>query len=244
MSGWEPDLGLLLEERRQRLDEGCVIGPDLAARLDALDREADRWNTERIEPLYAELLSLPVDPELAAREPNELAEIRRLRRSDHVDELPWTLSEPELLDRLHGAWTGRCCGCASGKPVEGMGMRIQDETLVGRKAIKAYLQGANAWPLETYIPETSLGERVPCPASTREQIAYMEPDDDIHYSYRSSGSRLIPYQVFPFKELNRQPILEVVLGPKHETPIDVVVRFLRDSGYGSVTVRRSDASYR
>jgi hypothetical protein len=182
MSGWAADLELLLEERKQRIDEGCVVSAELSARIDALDRHDDRWNQDRIDPLYAELLSLPADPELAAREPNDLAEIRKLRPTDHVDVLPWTLTEPELLDRLHGAWTGRCCGCASGKPVEFMGMRIDNGVLTGRKAIKAYLQKANAWPLENFIPERAGDEQVPCPASTRENIAYMEPDDDIHYS--------------------------------------------------------------
>jgi len=181
VAGWATDLDLLLEERRQRIDEGCVVPADLSGRIDALDRHGDRWNTEQIDVLYDELLALPVDPELAAREPNHLDGIRALR-PDPIDELPWTLSEAELLDRLHGAWTGRCCGCASGKPVEIMGMRVEDGVLAGRKAIKAYLQGADAWPLESYIPERSGDEQVPCRASTRENIAYMEPDDDIHYS--------------------------------------------------------------
>ncbi|MBW2241606.1 MAG: ADP-ribosylglycohydrolase family protein [Deltaproteobacteria bacterium] len=182
MAGWATDLDLLLEERRQRIDEGCVVPADLSARIDALDRHGDRWNSEQIDVLYDELLALPVDPELAAREPNDLDAIRALRPGDPIDELPWALSEAELLDSLHGAWTGRCCGCAAGKPVEFMGMRIEDGVLAGRKAIKAYLQGADAWPLEGYIPERSGDEQVPCRASTRENIAYMEPDDDIHYS--------------------------------------------------------------
>ena len=39
---------------------------------------------------------------LEAREPNDLDQIRALRR-DPVDALPFSLSEAELLDRLHGA---------------------------------------------------------------------------------------------------------------------------------------------
>jgi ADP-ribosylglycohydrolase len=182
MAGWATDLDLLLEERKQRIDEGCVIPADLSARIDALDRQADRWNTDAVDGLYAELLALPADAELEAREPNDLASIRALRPTDPLDALPFSLSEAELLDRLHGAWTGRCCGCASGKPVEIMGMRTEAGALAGRKAIKAYLKGAEAWPLETYIPERSGDEQAPFPASTRERIAFMEPDDDIHYS--------------------------------------------------------------
>jgi hypothetical protein len=52
----------------------------------------------------------------------------------------------------------------------------------GRKAIKSYLQGADAWPLQDYIPERSGDVQALCKLSTRENIAFMEPDDDIHYS--------------------------------------------------------------
>jgi ADP-ribosylglycohydrolase len=176
MAGWAADLGLLQEEWKQRTDEGCVIGDDLAARIGALDPIADAWNSEVIDPLYEELLALPVDADLEAREPNGLDAIRKLRPSDPIDVLPWKLCDTEFRDRLHGAWTGRCCGCASGKPVEMMGM------VGGRKAIKAYLQRADAWPLQDFIPERSGEEQVICKPSTRENIAYMEPDDDIHYS--------------------------------------------------------------
>jgi len=176
MAGWATDHGLLSAERTQRIDEGCVVGDDLSARIDALDDRDDAWNSVTIDPIYDELMTLPPDPALAAREPNELDRIRALRPTDRTDDLEYSPSDVELLDRLHGAWTGRCCGCASGKPVELMGMTG------GRSAIRAYLEGADAWPLENFIPERSGNQEVICKPSTREHIAYMEPDDDIHYS--------------------------------------------------------------
>jgi ADP-ribosylglycohydrolase len=93
------------------------------------------------------------------------------------------LTRDELLDRLHGAWTGRASGCALGKPVEILGMRGHGG-LNGRQAIKAYLQKRGQWPLDDYFSGRPAedGITLPFKNSWRENIAYMEPDDDIHYS--------------------------------------------------------------
>lgn len=63
-------------------------------------------------------------------------------------------------------------------------------------------------------------------------------------SYRALQDRLIPYRSFQLKQSEQQPIVEVVLGPKHLTPIRLVEDFLRQNGYDTVTVKRSEASYR
>jgi len=63
-------------------------------------------------------------------------------------------------------------------------------------------------------------------------------------SYRTLGDRLIPYRSYQLLHLERQPVVEVVLGPKHLTPVRVIEDFLKQSGFGTVQVRRSEASYR
>jgi hypothetical protein len=62
--------------------------------------------------------------------------------------------------------------------------------------------------------------------------------------HRSLRDQIIPYRSFQLKEPERQPIVDVVLGPKHLTPTRIVEDFLRQNNYGSVTVRRSEVSYR
>jgi hypothetical protein len=62
--------------------------------------------------------------------------------------------------------------------------------------------------------------------------------------YRAPQDRIIPYRKFELIELERNPITEVVLGPKHGTPPKVVEDFLSQNGYGAVQVRRSEGSYR
>lgn len=189
MSGWTTPYHLLAEEFVQRTDEGCAIPVQLRQAFAAIHPEFAAWNLAEIDPIYDALMALPEDAELAAREPNDLAAIRALRPAGPRD-LAWKPGEAELVDRLHGAWLGRASGCALGKPVEGMGMRrnLAGE-LDGRKQIKAYLEKRGHWPLTDYFSGSDAGDgvKIGSPLSQREQIAFMEADDDIHYSLVGLG---------------------------------------------------------
>ena len=189
MAGASSPYQLLREEFIQRADEGCRIPDALRARFDALDPGRDNWNIEVIDPIYDQLMALPEDAALAAAEPNDLDAIRALRPAG-PRELTWQPSDAELLDKLHGAWTGRCVGCSLGKPVEGRGMqRDAEEHLTGRKSIKAYLQKRGDWPLTDYFSSRDAGDgdttgRGHC---DRETVDCMLPDDDIHYTLVGLG---------------------------------------------------------
>lgn len=189
MAGWTNPYQILAEEFVQRADEGCVIPAQLRQAFAELHSVHDGWNYQAIDPIYDALMALPEDAALAAREPNDLAAIRALRPAGRRD-LAWTPSESELLDRLHGAWLGRATGCALGKPVEGIGMsRTPAGVLNGRQRIRSYLEKRGHWPLTDYFSraEAGDGEKLPCPLSLRENIAFMEADDDIHYSLVGLG---------------------------------------------------------
>lgn len=62
--------------------------------------------------------------------------------------------------------------------------------------------------------------------------------------HRAVENRIVPYREFGLVELERSPIAEVILGPKHGTPTKTVEDFLQLNHYGAVKVRRSEASYR
>ncbi|MES2202262.1 MAG: ADP-ribosylglycohydrolase family protein [candidate division FCPU426 bacterium] len=192
MSLWDSPLNLLREEMVQMTDEGALLPAGLWAEVDALATAKRPWDEDKIWPLYEEVARLPVDLRLLAAEPSELGEIRALR-PEGPRRLKMDLSEAELLDRFHGAWTGRSAGCALGKPVEGMGMRSKNGAMVGRADIKAYLQLRQDWPLKNYFSNRDAGDHElqgdweRCMHSYREIIAYMEPDDDIHYSLVGLG---------------------------------------------------------
>jgi ADP-ribosylglycohydrolase len=189
MAGASSPYILLKEEFIQRADEGCEIPETLRKRFSSLDPIKDGWNPEAIDPLYDELMDLPSDPSLAKKEPNDLPAIRALR-PDGPRDLSWHPAKDELSDRLHGAWTGRCVGCALGKPVEGLGMsRDENGKTIGRRKIREYLEKRGDWPLRDYFSSRDIGDGYTIPKfhSYRENIAYMEPDDDIHYTLVGLG---------------------------------------------------------
>lgn len=62
--------------------------------------------------------------------------------------------------------------------------------------------------------------------------------------YHPLPDRLVPHRTVTLSELDRRPIVEVVLAPKHLTPVKVVEDCLNQLGFGNVSVRRSAASYR
>ena len=183
MTMWTTPYSLLREELLQRRDEGVDIPASLRSSIDALDPVADAWNENVVWGLYDELAALPVDVALADREPDDLASIRRLRPTGPRD-FSWLPTEAELVDRLHGAITGRATGCALGKPVEFLGFGVDDGRLTGRRDIKRHLVARGEWPLTDYFSSVDIGDgtQLRCPQSMREEVAFMEADDDIHYT--------------------------------------------------------------
>jgi hypothetical protein len=75
-------------------------------------------------------------------------------------------------------------------------------------------------------------------------LSYLVKGGEDFCSYRAVHDRLIPYRQVALVGLERTPIREVILGPKHNTPPKVVEDFLKQNQYGVVQVRRSEASYR
>ena len=67
--------------------------------------------------------------------------------------------------------------------------------------------------------------------------------DDLCF-YRVVTENIVPYREYELLEGEEEPILEIVLGPKHITPNDLVERFMKQSGFKNVRVRRSDVTYR
>jgi hypothetical protein len=65
-----------------------------------------------------------------------------------------------------------------------------------------------------------------------------------HCQFRYGHDRIVPYLEFPASGLTRSAITEVVLGPKHQTPPEIVESFLRSEGFDRAKVRRSTGTYR
>jgi hypothetical protein len=75
-------------------------------------------------------------------------------------------------------------------------------------------------------------------------LSFLVKDGGDECSHRTAGSRIVPYREIELVELERGPIAEIILGPKHDTPPRIVKSFLKMNGYGLVKVTRSEASYR
>jgi len=179
--GWDTALSSLREECAQKQFEGCEVSEDLLKTLRDLDD--DEPDPQVLATVQEHLTQLRPSPDFKYQQPNDLGAIRELRPQG-PRKLDLNLSEQTLLDKFHGAWTGRAAGCALGKPVEIMGIQGQRGG-VGRSQIKSYLQARDQWPLQNYFSgevSASCKLSIGCPDSWRENITYMEPDDDIHYS--------------------------------------------------------------
>ena len=108
MAGWTTQKELLRMEIKQREEEGCdVRGFADESRLGA--------DPAAVESLYDELMALPIAPDFPYEEPQTLEGIRAARPAHAVFPKP---ASPIAQDRFLGAWLGRACGCALGKPVE------------------------------------------------------------------------------------------------------------------------------
>jgi hypothetical protein len=62
--------------------------------------------------------------------------------------------------------------------------------------------------------------------------------------YRSSGKQIVPYRSVKLEPLALDPIVEVILGPKHPTPWATISNMLSTYGFSGVKVRKSKATYR
>ncbi len=135
--------------------------------------EAARSNPEELMRLHEYLGSLPMQAEWPYQEPSDLEGIRAAR--EPTPQPSMYLSEEEIEDRIYGGWLGRVVGCILGKPLEvGYG---QDE-------IRDYLEGADAYPLDDYVPSTSRTGRIlrrDCVPSMRGFVRYAQEDDDLNY---------------------------------------------------------------
>jgi ADP-ribosylglycohydrolase len=165
---------LVADEVAQRRESGFDVSSveadaERAIALPAVDAELARL-LQRIEsmPRRTDWTFVEVDDPASL-----IAAIRR-------DELPTKteLERDTIADRIHGAWLGRCAGCALGKPVEGWSVTH----------VRRYLANAGAWPLEDYIPvlgrwPNGIPPMKPSwPESTRGRIHGAPRDDDLDYT--------------------------------------------------------------
>jgi ADP-ribosylglycohydrolase len=161
---------MLADEIVQRRESGHVVAePD--PHIVAAASEAE---------LRAAIMAVeasPRSPDWPYQEPEGLAAIAAAQPTA-PDRAALGLDDDALSDRLHGAWLGRCAGCALGKPVENW----------PRVELRRYLERFDAYPLTDYVPTDGPAPRTfpplnpSWPVSVRGAIRGMPRDDDIDYT--------------------------------------------------------------
>lgn len=109
-------------------------------------------------------------------EPSQLSSIRALRPERKFKKNE-KIADKELQNKVYGAWLARCVGCTLGKPIEGW----------SRNKIRDYLQTADAYPLDFYVPAVTpeppgIEPWKDYARTTRGNITKMVRDDDTDYT--------------------------------------------------------------
>jgi ADP-ribosylglycohydrolase len=168
------DHAALRDEHTQCRDEGRDLASveDEFAALAELDLDKPA-NQARAAALLDRTIELPIRVDYPHNEPSDLAGIVTARPPGH-DRRADRPGRDALLDRLHGAWLGRCAGCLLGKPVEGR----------HREVIWSYLRDSGQWPLTGYMrrDEAAAAKHDIKTAAFIDDVACMPEDDDTNYT--------------------------------------------------------------
>ena len=186
MPGYANYKTLYKEEFACLKDEGYDVDKYTQPSVDSLQflpfpDQIDSYN-ENDDPLlwknaYENLIKVrntPLRNDYPYIEPNDFYSI--MKEASQAPELI-PLDNEEYKERLSGAFFGRCAAVILGKPLE-MGMN--------RKEIKEYLVSVDEYPLNDFVSEYSpkLDKRLrgDCIYSTKGNVKFAQPDDDINYT--------------------------------------------------------------
>lgn len=189
MPGYADWKQLYREEYYQMMEEGYLVKDqkedaqdteELLPFPDEKENSQDTGSQRYWEEAYQRLMEAAqkgLRKDYPYTEPEKLQEILQLAES--MPELE-PLERKVYASRIAGAVTGRFAGVVLGKPLE-MGF--------DRRQVKEYLESTGQYPLqdfvEAYSSKLDIRLREDCIPSTRGNVQYVQPDDDIHYTILS-----------------------------------------------------------
>ena len=109
---------IIRQELTQRREEGCDIR-SIEGRIRAALEDPDGTKDSEYEALYDGLDSLEPVSSFPYEEPSTLSAIRPLR-PEGPRQMGVEHSDDDLLDRIHGAWLGRCGRLRAGQACGGL----------------------------------------------------------------------------------------------------------------------------
>jgi ADP-ribosylglycohydrolase len=183
--------GIFWDEVAQRRETGYDVDTVVAeaSAVDLTDRDTARALTDSLQDTTR-------SPGWGYEEPNELEDILATFPGSAPAQRP---ADEVVEDRIHAGWLGRIAGCNLGKPVE-LGTHWTSEH------IKSYLELADAYPLDDYIP---LLEPMPAGYELREEWRDTTTRGNVHGSARDDD---IDYPILGLHLLEQHG---VALTPAH-----------------------------
>jgi ADP-ribosylglycohydrolase len=169
------------DELVQASEEGKEVGL-FQQELNRIKMLPEEQCTVELQNVYHEMTNAKIRTDYPYSEPTELMKIRSERNRLVVPEKNGTnLSRQELLDRIFGAWLGRCAGCLLGKPVEGMMSEQIAALLTWKKAVPLnfYIAQKGGLPPDFLMDEEQVKRYQ---TGTFENVNQMLRDDDIDYT--------------------------------------------------------------
>ena len=186
MPGYANYKTLYKEEYACLKDEGYDVDKFAQARVDnseflpfpdQIDSYAENDDPLIWKTAYENLIKVrntPIKDNYPYVEPNDFEAI--MKEATPMPELT-PLDGEEYKERLSGAFFGRCAAVILGKPLE-MGMN--------RLQIKEYLESVGEYPLNDFVsaysPKLDKRLRGDCVYSTKGNVNFAQPDDDINYT--------------------------------------------------------------
>ena len=173
MPGYANWKDTFFEERRIMALEGYDISPTDS--LAAKENESEPYWQDAYEKLWA-LRANGIKKDYPYEEPEDFESI--IASASKMPSALEPLSDIEYENRIAGAVRGRCGGVVLGKPFE---------LHLDRSFIKQYLESTGDYPLNDFAVSHSekLDFTLGCKNSTRNNISFIENDDDINYTIYS-----------------------------------------------------------
>ncbi len=195
MHNWELYVSALADEYQQCLDEGLDIEAykDIIFAVDKLPKGDIKKKFGDV--IFEAVRSAVQRADYRYTEPSDLEGIRALCRPYPVE---GGVDIDRLTGQMHGAWTGRVCGCLLGKTVEG----IHTDELI------PLLKETGNYPMYRYIRKSDLAavdlQKYRYPLVSRpyaDEVTAMPADDDTNYTVLAQriiedyGRGFTPYDV-------------------------------------------------
>jgi len=181
---WRYTAETLSTELLQATDEGRQITDDIKKEAEKLIALPPSLETERAaEDIFQKFREIPIAPDFPYIEPDVLEEIFAVRPKVAPFSIP--VDRDGYLDKLLGAWLGRCAGCLLGQPVEGW----------HRGKIVSLLKDTGNYPLARYM-RSDVGDEMRTKYDIHDDgyvygsstvnwinnVSFMPEDDDTNYA--------------------------------------------------------------